>query len=386
MPKIWTTNAQVSCPHGGGGRSIPVPPRQATIAGGEILLDGDQGVFDTPPCLNTPPCVGLRPRLDGAERDDDPGSQRDARQRLRPDVHRLPAHEDRVARRRRQDAAGDASGDRGRDPARDAGGRHADRSSVVPPTFPFSIATFGSTSQPATVPFSFSLSSQYPLKWMLWQVGPPAMQLDVTAGIPSQVTVLPVGASPDGTWSSPSATVSVTIMGTYRGDADAGQRTSSCSRPSTSAACPTFARRSWWSRHERRRPIATTSASAGSSRCASARPAASRTPATRRTSRRRSGSSSAPRRASGGRSRASAAASTGTSSRRSIRTPSATSPSRCVRRSSSGSRASTCSTSTSSSPQGQENLLLIRVEYRIRANNAVQNLVYPFYVTEGGVS
>jgi phage baseplate assembly protein W len=35
---------------------------------------------------------------------------------------------------------------------------------------------------------------------------------------------------------------------------------------------------------------------------------------------------------------------------------------------------------------GHENMLLIRVEYRIRANNAVQNLVYPFYVTEGGAS
>jgi hypothetical protein len=85
----------------------------------------------------------------------------------------------------------------------------------VPPQLPFSIATFSSTSQPAMLPFTFSLSSQFPLKWMLWQVGPPATQLDVTAGIPSQVTVIPAGASPDGTWSSPSATVSVTITGTY---------------------------------------------------------------------------------------------------------------------------------------------------------------------------
>ncbi len=30
------------------------------------------------------------------------------------------------------------------------------------------------------------------------------------------------------------------------------------------------------------------------------------------------------------------------------------------------------------------NLLLIRVSYRIRANNAVGNLVYPFYIGEGG--
>lgn len=29
------------------------------------------------------------------------------------------------------------------------------------------------------------------------------------------------------------------------------------------------------------------------------------------------------------------------------------------------------------------NLLLIRVHYRIRANNAIGNLVYPFYVDEG---
>jgi phage baseplate assembly protein W len=34
-------------------------------------------------------------------------------------------------------------------------------------------------------------------------------------------------------------------------------------------------------------------------------------------------------------------------------------------------------------PVGTTNLLLIRIAYRIRENNAVTNLVYPFYVTEG---
>jgi phage baseplate assembly protein W len=37
-----------------------------------------------------------------------------------------------------------------------------------------------------------------------------------------------------------------------------------------------------------------------------------------------------------------------------------------------------------SAAPGQPNLLLIRVDYRIRANNALTNLVYPFFVTEGG--
>ena len=32
---------------------------------------------------------------------------------------------------------------------------------------------------------------------------------------------------------------------------------------------------------------------------------------------------------------------------------------------------------------GEPNLLLIRINYRIRANNALGNLVYPFYIREG---
>lgn len=35
------------------------------------------------------------------------------------------------------------------------------------------------------------------------------------------------------------------------------------------------------------------------------------------------------------------------------------------------------------SPPGEPTLLLIRVGYRIRANNALANIVYPFYLREG---
>lgn len=37
------------------------------------------------------------------------------------------------------------------------------------------------------------------------------------------------------------------------------------------------------------------------------------------------------------------------------------------------------------SPEGEPNLLLIKVGYRIRANNALANLVYPLYLREGGL-
>ena len=39
---------------------------------------------------------------------------------------------------------------------------------------------------------------------------------------------------------------------------------------------------------------------------------------------------------------------------------------------------------TAESAPESPNLLLIRINYRIRANNAVGNMVYPFYIGEGG--
>ena len=37
---------------------------------------------------------------------------------------------------------------------------------------------------------------------------------------------------------------------------------------------------------------------------------------------------------------------------------------------------------TVDNPREEPNLLLIRVSYRVRSNNAVGNVVYPFYITE----
>jgi hypothetical protein len=204
----------VRCPHGGGGRSIPIPPRLATIDGGEILLEGDQGVFDTPPCVNVPPCAGYALVSMGLNATTIQGR---AVMLVSDFVQTytgfpLTKVETHVVDDKTLPSTPPESG-----AVIPPELKEDDQPAVqaAPPTFPFSISSFGTTSQPAVVPFTFVLSSQYPLRWMLWHVGPPAVQLDVTAGIPGQVTVVPGGASPDGTWSSPSATVVVTIMGTY---------------------------------------------------------------------------------------------------------------------------------------------------------------------------
>jgi Bacteriophage baseplate protein W len=38
---------------------------------------------------------------------------------------------------------------------------------------------------------------------------------------------------------------------------------------------------------------------------------------------------------------------------------------------------------TAEAADGEPNLLLIRINYRVRANNALGNLVYPFFINEG---
>jgi Bacteriophage baseplate protein W len=40
----------------------------------------------------------------------------------------------------------------------------------------------------------------------------------------------------------------------------------------------------------------------------------------------------------------------------------------------------------SATAPGEPNLMLIRVDYRVRSANTVHNLVYPFYISEGGAA
>ena len=59
MPKILTTNALITCPHGGTGTSQPISmPPKGSINGGHVLLDGDQGVIAG--CGLLIPCVAYQ--------------------------------------------------------------------------------------------------------------------------------------------------------------------------------------------------------------------------------------------------------------------------------------------------------------------------------------
>ena len=207
MPRVLTTNAKITCPHGGVGTSIPTPPRLVTVNGGEILLDKDKGTLS---CAFVVPCVGYDLRSMGLNAT----TIQDRPVMLDSDflqtftgfpltvVETHPVF-DRTLPGTPPPEGATTPPELGED----------DKPTVVvvPPTLPFSVSAFGTTGNPVSLPFTYTLSSAHPLKWMLWQVGPPATSLDITNGIPGAVTVAPSG----GTWSTSPLTVTVTITGAY---------------------------------------------------------------------------------------------------------------------------------------------------------------------------
>ena len=214
MPKIWTANAKVSCPHGGGGTSQAIPPRLAKISGGEILLDGDQGVFDSPPCTNTPPCVGYACRSMGLNATSIQGRPVMLVSDFTQTYTGFPVTvvESHVVDDKTLPGTPPATGQ------------------VIPPEMQETDTPTVVCVPPSAPVLDRGLQQHEPAgdaALHLLALEPVPAEVDALAGRaagdaarrhrrhPGQVTVVPVGASPDGTWSSPSATVSVTITGTY---------------------------------------------------------------------------------------------------------------------------------------------------------------------------
>ncbi len=214
MPRVLTTKAKISCPHGGTGTSTAVPPpRQATVDGGLVLLDGDSGLI---PCPNVVPCASyLLTSM--------------ALNSTHVDGRNVMLVTDFV-----QSATGfpltvseaHAVFDRTPPPGAPAPAgpgppeippelREDDTPTVTvtPPQLPFSIATFGTAGTPPMLVFTFSVHSEFPRRWTLFHVSPPTTFVDVTNGLPPGISVSPAG----GAWaeSQKLLTVVVTVTGLY---------------------------------------------------------------------------------------------------------------------------------------------------------------------------
>jgi hypothetical protein len=201
---VLTTKATIQCPHGGIGRSQPVPPRLVTVDGGEVLLDGDQGVLSG--CGFNVPCGGYALRSMGLNATT---IQERAVMLVTDFVQSYTGFPLTISEAHwvSDDTLPGTPPVGGATIPPELGVADVPIVAVAPPLLPFSVAGFGTTATPAALPFVFTASSAYPLKWMLFQV--PGGE--VTNGVPGAVTVAPAG----GSWASPALTVSVTVTGTY---------------------------------------------------------------------------------------------------------------------------------------------------------------------------
>jgi len=210
MPRILTTNATIRCPHSGLGSSIPISqPPKYFIQGGAILLDGDQGMIIG--CQNPVLCATYMLRsiqLNAVFVDDrqvmlvtDFVQSNTGFPLTLQETH--PAFDNTTP----------TPLPIGAEPEIPPELREDDQPQAVitPPQLAFSLGGFSTSGQPLTLPYVFTLRSQFPRRWTLWQTGPPAISKEITNGMPPANTVV----APGGEWSRSPLTVSMTITGAY---------------------------------------------------------------------------------------------------------------------------------------------------------------------------
>jgi len=206
MPQVLTTNAIITCPHGGLGTSTPTDPKW-TVNGGFVLLENDPGVLACPFIY---PCVGYTLKSMGLN-----ATQIDGRKVIlvtdfNQSITGLPLL--MVETHQVLDNSTPAP--------IPAGGTAPPLSpaladaiapvvTVVPPVLAFNSVT----SLPPTAIATFTLVSDFPLSWKLVVISEPVVgDMDITsAPFPPGLVVAPAG----GVWDTPMLVVTVTMTAVF---------------------------------------------------------------------------------------------------------------------------------------------------------------------------
>lgn len=198
MPLVLTTNAVITCPHGGVGTTFPLSPIW-TVNGGFVTADGDSGTLT---CLFIPPCSGYTLKSMGLN-----ATKIDSKNAMlvtdfTQSFTGLPLTiEDFHTTSDDSTPAPIPTGQSAPPPSPALADLIPPVIVATPPTLPFSL------SAPAPVAFNFSLSTDYPLQWILTLINPQTAQhFDLTNGAPG-VTVTPSG----GSWTTPTLDVAVVM-------------------------------------------------------------------------------------------------------------------------------------------------------------------------------
>lgn len=207
MPQVLTTNAIITCPHGGLGTSTPTNPKWS-VNGGIVLLENDPGVLACPFLLH--PCVGYQLRSMGLN-----ATRIDERKVIlvtdfNQSVTGLPlvmteTHQTFDDSTPTPIPAGQT--------APPLAAALADAIAPVVAAVPPALAFNTVTSLPPTVVATFNLFSDFPLSWKLVVISEPVgRDMDITNDPPPPgLMVAPSG----GSWTTPVLVVTLTMTAVF---------------------------------------------------------------------------------------------------------------------------------------------------------------------------
>lgn len=204
MPPLLTTNAVITCPHGGVGTTVPSNP-VFSVSGGFVCAEGDVGTLA---CPFPAPCVGYTLKSMMLNATTLMGHRAILATDFQQTVTGLPLTivDPNVS----MDNSSAASLPPGSSPAPlSPAMQDSSAPSVIaaPPAAAFVTATM----LPASIPITFTLSHAFPFKWILTLInGTTLTNLDVTNGIPGLV-VAPSG----GSWANPVLAVVATMTAAF---------------------------------------------------------------------------------------------------------------------------------------------------------------------------
>lgn len=211
MPHLLTTNAIITCPHGGLGTTTPTT--SFSVSGGIVSVQGDTGVLSCP--FIPLPCVGYTLRSMGLNATTIDGRPAILTTDFNQTLTGLPLLMSETHQ----------GFDNSTVAPLPAGGAPLppELADATPPVVTTSTPALAfSISAPTPLTASFTLTTPFPLQWVLTLINEPlAFNLDLTNGQPPNVVVAPSG----GAWDTPALAVTVAMTPAFLAGLTAGKHT-----------------------------------------------------------------------------------------------------------------------------------------------------------------
>jgi hypothetical protein len=205
MPQVLTTNALITCPHGGKGTSIPTMPLW-TVNGGPVLLENDTGTLACPFVLC--PCVGYKLSSMGLNATTVNGRKVVLATDFNQTFTGLPLIITEFHQVMDNTTPAPLPSGPPSPPAPELEDMVKPVVVAAPPVLAFNTMTM----MPPALPVVFTLTSAFPLKWILTLLnGVAKINIDITNGLPPGVVVAPAG----GQWGSPVLVVTMTLNAAF---------------------------------------------------------------------------------------------------------------------------------------------------------------------------